>query len=194
MDLGQAILCRLRGHALCGCAADAGQECKCRSNPEHQKFIQVKAWRKAVGRTMTGANCGWKPRVDYLIAVAHRRLRLRRLLVAIERNPQLLEDIDKIDIKRPLELAGMRARLGRAKKLEADIAVSGRRYDAVLGAIEDQHAALQGHVGQLENEKSQLDQVLGTMVAGSNGDPKRWFGLRERIKRRPRGSRLRPGH
>ncbi len=31
---------------------------------------------------------------------------------------------------------------------------------------------LQGHVGQLENEKkSQLDQVLGTMVAGSNGDP-----------------------
>jgi hypothetical protein len=109
--------------------------------------------------------------VDHLIAVAHRRLQLRRFLVAVERNPFILEDVDMIDIKRPIELAGMRARLARAKKLEGDIAVTGKRYDTVLGAIEDQHAAPQGHVGQLENQKSQLDQVLGTMVAGSNGDP-----------------------
>jgi hypothetical protein len=46
-----------------------------------------------------------------------------------------LEDIDMIDIKRPIELAGMRARPARAKKLEGDFAVIGKRYDTVLGAI-----------------------------------------------------------
>ncbi|ODM71681.1 hypothetical protein A6X20_06990 [Bradyrhizobium elkanii] len=109
--------------------------------------------------------------VAAMVAVAHRRLRLRRLLVAIERNPRILEGIDMIDIKRPIELAGMRSRLARAKKLEADIAVTGQRYDRVLDKIDEQHKALQGHAGELESNASQLDQLLGTMLAGDNGGP-----------------------
>lgn len=106
-------------------------------------------------------------RVTALVAIAHLKLRLELL----ERNPNLLEAIDMIDIKRPIELAGMRSRLARAKKLETEIAVTGQRYDTVLDAIDEQHAALRGHVGQLESERWQLDHVLGGMVAGDNGGP-----------------------
>jgi multidrug resistance efflux pump len=106
-------------------------------------------------------------RLTALVAIAHLKLRLEM----IQRHPQVLEDTDMIDIKRPIELAGMRSRLQRAKKLETDIAVTGQRYDQVLDAIDEQHASLKGHVGALENEKSQLDQVLGAMIAGGNGAP-----------------------
>ncbi|SDC06691.1 hypothetical protein SAMN05216337_1001170 [Bradyrhizobium brasilense] len=76
-----------------------------------------------------------------------------------------------IDIKRPIELAGMRSRLARAKKLETDIAVTGQRYDRVLDKIDEQHKALQGHAGELESNASQLEQLLGSMLAGDNGGP-----------------------
>ncbi|WP_050629342.1 hypothetical protein [Bradyrhizobium viridifuturi] len=106
-------------------------------------------------------------RVTALVAIAHLKLRLELL----ERHPQILEGIDMIDIKRPIELAGMRSRLARAKKLEEGIAFTGKRYDQVMDAIDEQHTALQGHVGQLENESAQLGQVLRSMVAGDNGAP-----------------------
>jgi hypothetical protein len=102
-----------------------------------------------------------------LVAIANLKVRLE----LIQRHPQILEELDMIDIKRPIELAGMRSRLMRAKKLEQDIAFTGQRYDHVLDAIDEQHAALRGHVGHLENERSQLDQVLASMVAASNGSP-----------------------
>jgi hypothetical protein len=106
-------------------------------------------------------------RVTALVAIAHLKLRLE----VIQRHPEILEDLHMIDIKRPIELAGMRSRLQRARKLETDLAVTGQRYDQVLNEIDEQHASLKGHVGALENEKSQLDQVLGAMIAGSNGGP-----------------------
>ena len=106
-------------------------------------------------------------RVTALVAIAHLKLRLELL----ERHPQILEGIDMIDIKRPIELAGMRSRLARAKKLEADIGVTGQRYDRVLDKIDEQHRALQGHAGELENNSAQLEQLLGTMIAGDNGAP-----------------------
>ncbi|NEU95050.1 hypothetical protein [Bradyrhizobium uaiense] len=106
-------------------------------------------------------------RVTALVAIAHLKLRLELL----ERHPQILEGIDMISIKRPIELAGMRARLARAQRQEADLAVTGQRYDAVQDAIDEQHAALKGHVGSLEDNKAQLDQILGRMVAGDNGGP-----------------------
>ncbi|MGY4259753.1 hypothetical protein ACVI1L_006821 [Bradyrhizobium sp. USDA 4516] len=106
-------------------------------------------------------------RVTALVAIAHLKLRLELL----ERHPEILEGIDMIDIKRPIELAGMRSRLARAKKLEADIGVTGQRYDRVLDKIDEQHRALQGHAGELENNAAQLEQLLGTMIAGDNGGP-----------------------
>jgi hypothetical protein len=84
-------------------------------------------------------------RLTALVWIAHLKLRLE----LSQRNPEIVEDLKMIDIKRPIELAGMRSRLARAKKLETDIAVTGQRYDTVLNAIEEQHASLKGHVGQL---------------------------------------------
>ncbi|ODM77791.1 hypothetical protein [Bradyrhizobium elkanii] len=106
-------------------------------------------------------------RLTALVAIAHLKLRLELL----ERHPQLLEAIDMIDIKRPIELAGMRSRLARAKKLESDIGVTGQRFDRVLDKIDDQHKALQGHAGELESNSAQLEQLLGTMLAADNGGP-----------------------
>lgn len=54
-------------------------------------------------------------RVTALVAIAHMRLRLEMLA----RYPELLESID-MDIRRPMELAGLKGRLARAKKLETD--------------------------------------------------------------------------
>ncbi|TFV34558.1 hypothetical protein E4K66_30800 [Bradyrhizobium frederickii] len=110
--------------------------------------------------------------VTALVLVAHRRLRLRRLLVAIERNPSILEAIDmNRSIGRPIELAGFAGRLARAEKTEAALAVTGGRYDTVLDDIDDQHEALKAHVGSLEQTRSALDQVIARMAPGSNGGP-----------------------
>ena len=106
-------------------------------------------------------------RLTALVAIAHLKLRLEM----IQRNPRLLEGLHMIDIKRPIELAGMAARLKRAEKMEQDISVTGKRYDDVLDAIDEKHVALKGHVGSLETTASQLDQVIGRMVTGSNGAP-----------------------
>ncbi|MET3991670.1 hypothetical protein ABID65_003310 [Bradyrhizobium sp. S3.9.2] len=107
-----------------------------------------------------------------LVLVAHRRLRLRRLLVAIERDPSILEGLDmNRSIGRPIQLAGFSSRLVRAEKLEQGLEVTGQRYDAVLDEVEDQKRALDEHVGSLEVVKTNLDQVIGRMTAGSNGAP-----------------------
>lgn len=108
--------------------------------------------------------------VEAMVAIAHRRLRLRRMLVAIENNPQLLEGTD-MEIRRPMELAGLRSRLARAKSLETDIAVTGKRFDAVLDAIDELHGAARGHVGQLEGQKAELAKLVDSMIAGDNGAP-----------------------
>lgn len=109
--------------------------------------------------------------IEQLVANARRRLQLRRLLVAIGRNPSILEALDmNRTIKRPIELAGFAGRLNRAEKLETDLAVTGERYDTVLADIDDQHAALKTHVGSLETTRAALDQVITRMTA-SNGGP-----------------------
>lgn len=112
--------------------------------------------------------------VEALVAVAHRRLQLRRLLIAIERNPFILEDIDMATgrtIGRPINLAGFSGHLQRAEKLEERLSVTGARYTTVLDDIEDQEKALVSHVGALEVTRASLDQVINRMAPGSNGAP-----------------------
>lgn len=107
-------------------------------------------------------------RLEALVAIAHLRLRL----VMIERRPQLLERIPMpIDIKRPMELAGLKSRLARAHKQEAAIEVTGQRYDAVLDRIDELHDAGRNHVGQLELQEGELRRTIEGMVGGSNGSP-----------------------
>ncbi|MET3348312.1 hypothetical protein ABIF52_008693 [Bradyrhizobium japonicum] len=97
---------------------------------------------------------------------------MRRLLIAIERTPEILEAIDMTrTIGRPIQLAGFAGRLARAERIETELAVTGERYDTVLDDIADQHAALKTHVGSLETTRSALDQVIARMAPGSNGGP-----------------------
>lgn len=107
-----------------------------------------------------------------MVAVAHRRLRLRRLLMAIERNPKLLEDegvLMSLKIKLPIELAGMAGRLQRADEQEKRIARVGTRYDAVQGRIDEAIEAHEEHAGALEHYENKLRAKIESMVA-SNGD------------------------
>lgn len=76
-----------------------------------------------------------------------------------------------MEIKRPLELAGLKSRLARAKKTEGDIAVTGKRYDAVLDQIDELHGVSKNNVGQLEQYASELKSTIEDMVGGSNGNP-----------------------
>lgn len=111
-------------------------------------------------------------RLEALVAIALRRLRLRRILIAIERNPQLLETMEMpIDIKRPMELAGLKGRLARAHKQQAAIEVTGRRFDEVLDRIDELHDAGRSHVGHLELHENELRRTIETMVGASNAAP-----------------------
>lgn len=109
-------------------------------------------------------------RLEALVATAHLRLRLRRLLVAIERNPLLLEIVD-MQIKKPIELAGLKSRLARARQTEAAIAATGERYDAALDGIDEAHNAAKAHVGELEHYGRELRDMVEGMTGGSNGGP-----------------------
>jgi hypothetical protein len=107
-------------------------------------------------------------RLEALIAIAQLRLRL----AVLERNPDLLKGLNAmpIEIKRPIELAGLKGRLLRAQKSEQAIAITGARYDKVLDEIDELHGAHKGHVGHLEGYAADLKTTIERMV-GSNGDP-----------------------
>jgi hypothetical protein len=105
-------------------------------------------------------------RVTALVAIAHLKLRLE----LIERNPQLLEGLN-MEIRRPMELAGLKGRLARAQKQEADIAVTGQRFDGVLDRIDELHSVSRSHVGQLEQQENDLRSTIERMTGGSNGGP-----------------------
>lgn len=104
-------------------------------------------------------------RLEALVAIAHLRLRL----AMIERNPLLLEN--DMQIKRPIELAGLKGRLTRARQTEASIAVTGERYDAALDAIDEAHQAAKSHVGELEHYGRELRDMVESMTGGANGGP-----------------------
>lgn len=105
-------------------------------------------------------------RLTALVAIAHLKLRLELL----ERNPQLLDEA-LMEIRRPMELAGLKSRLARAKRQEGDIALTGQRFDKVMDQIDELHGVSKNHVGQLEVYAGELKLTVEGMIAGSNGDP-----------------------
>ena len=98
-----------------------------------------------------------------MVAIAHLRLRL----TILERHPELLD----MQIQRPMELAGLKSRLARAKKQEASIAEVGKRYDAVMDKIDELTGAGVDHVGSMEQYEADLRNTIEGMVAGGNGGP-----------------------
>lgn len=106
-------------------------------------------------------------RVTALVAIAHLRLRLDIL----QKYPHLIDEMTDMEIKRPMELAGLKSRLMRAKGTEAAIAVTGKRYDAVLDQIDELHGVAKGNAGALEQYAGELKSTIESMIGGSNGDP-----------------------
>lgn len=73
-----------------------------------------------------------------------------------------------MEIRKPMELAGLKSRLARAKKTEADIADTGKRFDKALDQIDEAHGAAKVHAGDLEQYAGELKRTIESMVAGSN--------------------------
>lgn len=110
-------------------------------------------------------------RLTAFVAISHLKLRLQYL----SQHPELLEGImDKrppLTIPRPVELAGMRSRVMRAQQQQKSLAKTGEEYDAVMDGIDEAHAAITGHVGDLTGVMSQLRSTIEGMVEKSNGGP-----------------------
>jgi hypothetical protein len=111
-------------------------------------------------------------RLSEFVVVAHLKLRLElyckhqrlfREVTGMARQP--------LYIPKPIELAGMRSRLLRAKAQEKGIAETGRDYDAVQDGIDEAHAALKGHVSDLKSYEGDLRRTIEGMLERSNGDP-----------------------
>jgi hypothetical protein len=76
-----------------------------------------------------------------------------------------------MEIKRPMELAGLTSRLKRARATDRAIADTGKRYDKVLDQIDDLHGVSKAHVGQLETYAGELKSTIQGMIGSSNGGP-----------------------
>jgi hypothetical protein len=111
-------------------------------------------------------------RLTHFVRVAHLKMRVQYL----PRRPEILERImtekrPSLYIPKPIELAGMRARLLRSKKQEKDLAETGRRYDEVMDGIDEAHVALRGHVGSLEYVENDVRKTIEGMLERSNRPP-----------------------
>lgn len=109
---------------------------------------------------------------DALVALAHMKLRLERLT----RNPSLIEESPMAApiapvIPAPIALAGLKARLTRAKGLEGRAAAAGTRVDSALDIIETGVSALEKHAPRLEQYGGDLMDTINSLLEGGNGGP-----------------------
>lgn len=71
----------------------------------------------------------------------------------------------------PMEFAGLKSRLQRAKLLEGRAGVVGPRVDAALDVIEQGVGVLETHAPELEKYGADLMSTINGMLAPSNGGP-----------------------
>lgn len=100
------------------------------------------------------------------VAIAHLKLRLDIL----QRHPEFLE-MATPTLPAPMEFAGLKSRLQRAKGLEARAGVVGPRVDAALDIIETGVGVLETHAPELEKYGADLMSTINGMLAPSNGGP-----------------------
>lgn len=107
--------------------------------------------------------------MDYwtaFVAVAHLKLRLEHL----QRHPEHLMAATPT-LPAPMEFAGLKSRLQRAKLLEGRAGVVGPRVDAALDIIETGVGVLETHAPELEKYGADLMSTINGMLAPSNGAP-----------------------
>ncbi len=73
--------------------------------------------------------------------------------------------------KKPIELAGMAARLDRARGLEVRVGKVGAQYDKVLNAIEEKTEQAEQHVGGLEQYDRELGAAVQRMIGERTNSP-----------------------
>jgi hypothetical protein len=75
------------------------------------------------------------------------------------------------NLQMPLELAGLKRRLERARAAESSIGVLGSCYDRVLDAIEEKRDQAARHVEHLEHYDGELGKLIESMTGQSNHPP-----------------------
>lgn len=109
-------------------------------------------------------------RLTAWVTLWHGRLRIEQ----VERY-RLLERQDDMSapvIPAPIQLAGLKSRLQRAKALEGRAGVAGTRVDAALDVIETGVSALENHAPQLEQYGNDLMSTInGLLERGNGGEP-----------------------
>lgn len=104
-------------------------------------------------------------RLTALVTLAHLKLRLDTLV----RHPEYLDVQPKLPA--PMEFAGLKSRLARARSLENRAGVVGPRVDAALDIIETGVGVLETHAPELEKYGADLMSTINGMLAPSNGAP-----------------------
>lgn len=74
-------------------------------------------------------------------------------------------------IPAPIQLAGLKSRLTRAKALEGRAGAAGGRVDAALDVIETGVSALEQHAPKLEQYGNDLMSTIQGLLEPSNGGP-----------------------
>jgi hypothetical protein len=92
-------------------------------------------------------------------------------LEILQRNPELLDMATTPALPAPMEFAGLKSRLQRAKNLEKRSAVAGPRLDAALDVIETGVGIIETHAPELEKYGSDLMTTINGMLEPSNGGP-----------------------
>lgn len=99
------------------------------------------------------------------VAIAHLKLRLEIL----QRHPEMATTTPTLPA--PMEFAGLKSLLVRAKNLEARSGVVRPRMDAALDVIEQGVGVLESHAPELEKYGKDLQDTINGMLVPSNGGP-----------------------
>jgi hypothetical protein len=75
------------------------------------------------------------------------------------------------NLQAPMELAGLKRRLERARAAESSIGVLGSRYDKMLDQIEEKRDQAARHCEHLEHYNGELGKLIEDMTAQSNHPP-----------------------
>lgn len=107
-------------------------------------------------------------RSTFHVALAHLKLRLEILA----RHPEYADMSTAPPVlPAPIQLAGLKSRLQRAKGLESRAGAAGVRVDAALDVIENGVSALEAHAPKLEQYGADLMNTINGLLESGNGGP-----------------------
>lgn len=104
------------------------------------------------------------------VELAYIKLRLELIDIALSKVPRMPAPTAP-KLPAPMEFAGLKSRLQRAKALEKRAGVAGPAMDTALDIIERGVTTLETHVPELQKYGKDLMDTINGMLEGSNGGP-----------------------